>query len=364
MLARSVRGCHANGNAGYRGGIGGGRMARMEETDKTYTAWGVDEGVHEATGLKPMLTSEEQVGLLKAKGVAFERCDEEKAIDALTRQGTFMHLASCRRLFQKHEEGPKKGQYVRLDFDDLLAMDKLDAEIRRCFLMASQDVERLAKTAIISRISEDQAEDGYGIVADFMESQGGRYRGYIERDLRARMTAEVEGDLYSGRIIGHYREAMPVWAFLEVVTFGTLLAFYLFCSERWGEADMREEHYVLKGVKAVRNCCSHGSCIVNGMDATYESDYSLSTLVYDWLGEVGVPNSKTRRSKLKNRRVQQLLETLVMFDRLGGQALCPSTTKALSALSASISDTCERYGDQNGFVSYLRFLGNLLDKAA
>lgn len=339
-------------------------MARMEETDKTYTAWGIGEGVHEATGLKPMLTPEEQVALLKAKGVAFERCDEEKAVDALTRQGTFMHLASCRRLFQKHEEGPKKGQYVRLDFDDLLAMDKLDAEIRRCFLMASQDVERLAKTAIISRISEDQAEDGYGIVADFMESQGGRYRGYIERDLRARMTAEVEGDLYSGRIIGHYREAMPVWAFLEVVTFGTLLAFYLFCSERWGEADMREEHYVLKGVKAVRNCCSHGSCIVNGMDATYESDYSLSTLVYDWLGEVGVPNSKTRRSKLKNRRVQQLLETLVMFDRLGGQTLCPSTTKALSALSDGISDTCERYGDQNGFVSYLRFLGNLLDKAA
>ncbi len=117
-------------------------------------------------------------------------------------------------------------------------------------------------------------------------------------------------------------------------------------------------------MKAVRNCCSHGSCIVNGMNATFESDYSLSTLVYDWLGKVGVPNSKTRRSKLKNRRIQQLLETLVMFDRLDGQALCPSTAKALDALSASVSDACERYGDQNGFVSYLRFLGNLVDKAA
>ena len=332
-------------------------MAGMVNPSETYTAWSIGEGAHEVTGLKPMLNPEEQVALLKAKGVSFERCGEEQAADALARRGTFVHLASCRRLFQKHASGDDRGKYVRLDFADLLALDALDDELRKAFLAVSQDVERLAKTSMVTRASRLDDEDGYGIVADFMRAQQRRYRSYIERDLSSRMSAGIVGDVYTGRIIGHYRDAMPVWAFLEVVTFGTALAFCLFCSERWDDAVMREEHYILKGVKAVRNCCSHGSCIVNGMDGSNECDYALSSLVYDWLAEKGVGNSKT------TRRMQQLLETLVMFDRLGGPALCPRSTALLEGLRASLLGTCESYGVQNGFVSYLRFLANLIDKA-
>lgn len=193
----------------------------MEKTGGTYIAWGLDGGTHEARGLKPMLTPEEQVALLKAKGVAFERCDKAKAIKAPARRGTFLHLTSCQRLFQRFADEPDEGRYVSLDFADLLDMDELDTVLRRTFLLASQDVERLAKTIIITRISED--EDGYGIVADFMESQEPRYRSYIVRDLHLRKSEEEEGDVYSGRIIGHYGEAIPIWAFLEVVTFGTYL---------------------------------------------------------------------------------------------------------------------------------------------
>lgn len=132
---------------------------------------------------------------------------------------------------------------------------------------------------------------------------------------------------------------------------------------RWDDNLMREEHYILKGVKTVRNCCSHGSCILNGMDRSYESDYALSSVIYNWLKEKGVPNSKTRRTKLKNRRVQQLLEVLVMFDRLGGSTLCADTDAMLERLKGRLLDACDGYGDQNGFVSYLRFLANLIDKA-
>lgn len=69
----------------------------MAEPSETCVAWGLDGGVHEARNLKPMLTPEEQVELLKAKGVTFECCDERAAIEALTRKNTFMHLAACRR---------------------------------------------------------------------------------------------------------------------------------------------------------------------------------------------------------------------------------------------------------------------------
>ena len=57
-------------------------MAGMVNPSETYTAWSIGEGAHEVTGLKPMLNPEEQVALLKAKGVSFERCGEEQAADA------------------------------------------------------------------------------------------------------------------------------------------------------------------------------------------------------------------------------------------------------------------------------------------
>ena len=43
--------------------------------------------------------------------------------------------------------------------------------------------------------------------------------------------------------------------------------------------------------------------------------------------------------------------------------ICPRSTALLEGLRASLLGTCESYGVQNGFVSYLRFLANLIDKA-
>ena len=237
----------------------------MRETGKTYTAWGLSEGVHEAQELKPMLTPEEQIELLKAKGVTFERCTQNEAVEALSGRNTFLHIAAFRKMFQRHSDGDNAGKYVSLDFADLLDMDELDAEVRSCFLLASQDVERIVKTRLIERISLTPGEDGYGILADFIQSQVKGYRSSIERNLKGRIGKHGSADEYTGALIAHYSDAMPVWVFLEVVPFGTLLAFYLFCASRWDDRSMRMRHSMLTEVKAVRNCCSHGSCLINGL---------------------------------------------------------------------------------------------------
>ncbi len=331
----------------------------MKKTDEKYTAWGIGEGIHEATGLKPMLTSEEQVTLLKSKGVTFERCSEDEAISALTERDTFLHITSYRKLFQKHQEGEKTGQYVRLDFADLVALDELDAELRSAFQSVAYDIERLAKTKLVERISANPEEDGYGIVADFMESQQKRYRNTIESNLRVRM----QEDAYTGQLIENYADAMPVWVFLEVASFGALLAFYLFCAERWDDEPMRQEHYAMKGVKSVRNCCSHGSCIINGFDDSHEANFRVSSITYEWLDAKEVGSSRSRRSKMHNRRIQHLLETLVMFNRMDCRPSSSHSVEGLTALKNSLGLTCKGYGDQNVFVSYLRFLAKLIDKA-
>lgn len=54
----------------------------MMDDAKKYIAWGMDGGVHDALSLKPITTPEQQIGLLKGKGVTFERCAEERAQDS------------------------------------------------------------------------------------------------------------------------------------------------------------------------------------------------------------------------------------------------------------------------------------------
>ncbi|MEQ2811776.1 MAG: Abi family protein [Adlercreutzia equolifaciens] len=332
----------------------------MEETEKTYTAWGLDEGEHEAQGLKPMLTPEGQVELLKAKGVTFDRCSEEQAIEALSGRDTFLHTAAYRKLFQVHREGGKAGQYVKLDFADLLDLDALDGRLRRTFLAVTGDIERIAKTRLIARLADDPTEDGYGIVSEFMQGQRATYRNSIARGLKARAGSSGGADTYSGNLIEHYRSAMPVWVFLEVVPFGTLLAFLLFCADRWGDKALENRHYELTGVKAVRNCCAHQSCIINGFTDGNRASHAPRYRIMEWLSGREVGSARARKEKMRNEGMQQLVTTLAVFDTIEGQR-SSDTKAALVELSGALKDHCQRYGEQNAFVSFLSFLAKTID---
>lgn len=89
-------------------------------------------------------------------------------------------------------------------------------------------------------------------------------------------------DEYAGSLIDRYRDAVPVWVLLEVVPFGAMLAFYLFCVERWEEGgESRETHYSLKDVKAVRNCASHAGCLCNDFVPERETKHATSGVVLE-----------------------------------------------------------------------------------
>ena len=245
-----LRRCSAFGNAWFLGDDGLRRIGAWKNGKDIHR---LGPGRRRARGarIEAHADAEGQVELLKAKGVTFDRCSEEQAIEALSGRDTFLHTAAYRKLFQVHREGGKAGQYVKLDFADLLDLDALDGRLRRTFLAVTGDIERIAKTRLIARLADDPAEDGYGIVSEFMQGQRATYRNSIARGLKARAGSSGGADTYSGNLIEHYRSAMPVWVFLEVVPFGTLLAFLLFCAEPLGgDKALENRHYELTGVKA------------------------------------------------------------------------------------------------------------------
>ncbi|MCD8316247.1 MAG: Abi family protein [Eggerthellaceae bacterium] len=331
----------------------------MNVTNRTYRAWGIDGGVHVAHGLKPLLTPDELIKLLKSKGITFRQCNEYEASHTLSNRDSFLHIAEYRKLFPKHLSGVNKGKYIDLDFADLLDLDLLDNDLRRTFLSITNDIERIAKIDLLNRI-EMQKEDGYSIVADFIGAQSQTYRKIITNDLKHRRFITGCGDIYSGRLIEHYQDAMPVWVFLEVVPFGTKLAFMLFCADRWGDVELNKFQYELSDVKDIRNCCSHLSCILNGFRADDRSAFPTSFSVQQWLTSKGIKSTKSRRSKLKNRRIQQLLTALAVFDTSVYETSTESREKLLQ-LSEELKDRIQRYSEHNGFVSYISFLEKVID---
>lgn len=117
---------------------------------------------------------------------------------------------------------------------------------------------------------------------------------------------------YAGDLITRYRDDMPVWVLMEVIEFGTLLTFYKFCAERWDDAEMEQEHYVLKSVKALCNAIAHNRCVISGFaPGAPAPDYHTNTL-----NAAGMRRTKSRRAKLTSLRAVQVTATLYVLDAM------------------------------------------------
>ena len=114
-------------------------------------------------------------------------------------------------------------------------------------------------------------------MSDYLESVSPSQRSRIEGTLDARGGGGRAHDECSGDLIAHYAGQYPIWVFLEVVEFGVLVDLWRYCSGRWGERGMRDEHYVLTSVKALRNACAHNLC-ANAHNECYRRLSVMSSL--------------------------------------------------------------------------------------
>jgi abortive infection bacteriophage resistance protein len=311
---------------------------------------------------KPMLTVDKQIEHLKSKGVKFDLCSEDAASSYLEHTNNYLRAAAYRKLYSRRTDGDRPGTYVNLDFEDLVELSSIDRRLREALLAAAIDVEHFAKVRLLQRCGE-HTEDGYSIVVDYLGSISPRQCSRIEGAFDARSGDGRTHDEYSGDLIAHYADTYPVWVFLEVVEFGVLADMWRYCAGRWGEQVMRDEHYVLKSVKALRNACAHNSLIVNGFtSAAANADYQVSRSIAISLIRNGMPKTKSRQAKLKNLRMAQIAATLYSVNEF-----CElDTTRARHARRMadvrSYAVSCGVLSRANdGIVSFFDFVWKMVD---
>lgn len=307
---------------------------------------------------KPMLSVAEQIAHLKAKGVSFDLCSEDEAASYLTDRTYLFKVSAYRELFEKHVGGERDGQYVGLDFGNLRELASLDRDLRYALLPMTLDVEHYARVKLVREATTRDGEDGYSIVSDYMASLN-----HNERRRREGEINMLKPDAYCGDLVAKYHltNDMPLWVFMELVSFGSFISLYLFCANRWKDREMKDEHYLLRQAKAFRNAAAHSSNVINGFDRA-ERTVATNAQVSRALAGAGI-SKRVRQSKMRNSRLQQIVTLLFLHMRIVPNGTSKERARDdLRELSATMRRVMRDMPDNDVVQSSFGFLVYLFEK--
>ena len=253
--------------------------------------------------MKALIKTEQQVEHLKNKGITFSYCSESDAADYLRDNNNFFKLTSYRKNYEKYENPEKAGKYINLDFAYLKDLAIIDMSLRYTLVQLALDIEHFAKLKLLRKI-EEKAEDGYEICNDFFQE--------IAEDQASRLTKEIlinKNSIYCCDLIEKYSENIPVWVFLELISFGRLVNFYKFCAERFEENKMKNEVYMLLSCKEIRNAAAHSQCILNDLKLNtkkHDPDWKMMKEIY----KIPSVSKDVAKNRMSNERVRQIVTLL------------------------------------------------------
>ena len=218
--------------------------------------------------LRPKLSAREQVEHLKKKGVKFELIGEDEAERYLVENNNYFKLRAYRKNFEKYSSGKKADTYINLDFAMLRDLAVIDMRLRYVLLTFALDIEHFEKVKLLNIISES-TDDGYTVVNSYLNNlklqedtatDGRRPYSILMSDIERNRKSD-----YCGGIIEKYSGNYPVWAFLEVIPFGSFINFLKYCSEYFGDKSLKDDHYLLFDVRRFRNAAAHNSCVIHNL---------------------------------------------------------------------------------------------------
>ncbi len=252
---------------------------------------------------KPILSIDNQIIYLKNKGVKFDVMDETSAKEYLCHNNNYFKLTSYRKNYEKHPDGINVDKYIDLDFGYLVDISVIDMLLRYCIVHMALDIEHHTKLKLLRKI-EENSEDGYSVVRDYIDSLDDRQRNIYDGEINRN-----KGNVYCGDIIDKYDGEYPIWAFIEIIPFGRLVAFYGFCADRFSDRRMKDDFYRLLTCKEIRNAAAHSNCILNDLRSKTVK-HRTSDDVTKALMKIKGMNKNFRKNRMSNARIQQIVTLL------------------------------------------------------
>lgn len=273
----------------------------------------------EKNELKPMLHINEMVDYLKLKNIKFERISEKDAENYLKNNNNYYNLTSYKNNFEKYfVNGIFIDKYIDLDFSYLKDLSIIDHRLRLILFKMIIDIEHYLKIKILNTIESIDEEDGYRIVNRYLEQDF--YNVKFPKKVHNSIFKKVGSEYYQ-KIFSKYDldkdkklENIPIWEFLEIITFGELVNFYDFYTNEYKLKDENKDVYILRDIVKLRNAVAYNNCILSELNMK-KNKYPPSYKIIQFLNNCNI-GKDTRSKKLSNSRIRQITYTLYMFNEI------------------------------------------------
>lgn len=303
------------------------------------------------------MTSSEIIDHMEQKGIKFDIMSKEDALEFLLQNNNYFKLTSFRKNFPKYQSGEKKGCYIDLDFAYLKDLSLIDMHLRHLLLKMTLDIEHYIKVNLLTHMETNAEEDGYKSVSSFIESYQKDESNSIISDI-----VKNSGNPYCGELLYKYNinkesksiEHFPIWAFVEVISFGKLKEFYRYYYSKYEIKDKHDIGFLLVTVNQLRNAVAHNNCIINNLYPVHPKCIPYSkpnNIVMRFLSNAGI-NEKTRSNKMKNPRLRQIASTIYVFDTIvTSKAIKKSRYKELEQLVEDRIKYKNQYYQKNEMIT-------------
>ena len=315
--------------------------------------------------LKPMLKVNEMVAYLILKNIKFEKMSEEAAEKYLRDNNNYYNLTSYRHNFLKYPTpaGKFEGMYQDLDFAYLKDLAIIDHRVRLVLFKMIIDIEHYLKIRILNIVEKNSQEDGYRVVNLYLEKDFNDKK-RIHSSIFKKVGSEYYEKIFSKYDIDENKklENIPIWEFLEIVTFGELISFYEFFSKEYNLIVESKNIFILREVGKLRNAVAHNSCVLselNKKDNIFPPDHKIT----QFLRECGI-EKETRKNKLSNSRIRQITYTLYIFNKIvSSEGIKKNVRKDINELFfGRIIYHKEYYNNNELLKSIYSYFKNIIEK--
>ena len=316
------------------------------------------------TILRPMMKISDMVPYLKNKNIKFEDCSEVDAEKYLRENNNYYNVTAYKNNFPKYQCGELTGKYIDLDFAYLKDLSIIDYRTRIVLFKMIIDIEHYLKIRILN-IVEELEEDGYNIVNLYLEHDYNdtKYPRKVHDSIRKKVTNEYYNKIFSKYDIdGDTKiENIPIWEFLEIITFGELINFFEFFTNEY-TLDDNKYIFILREVNKLRNAVAHNSCVLSELDKK-DNLHRADTLVINYLQDCGI-GKENRTNKLRNSRIRQITYTLYLFNEIvSSTRVKQNVNHELSTLFYGRIILNRKYYNNNGLLkSIYEYFDKIIEK--
>lgn len=281
--------------------------------------------------------------------------DEAEARDYLGQHNNYFKLTAYRKNYDKHPAGENKDKYINLEFAYLVDIAVIDMQLRYRIVHMALDLEHHTKLQLLRKMDEYN-EDGYQVVQDYIDSLDEKQRKIFDSEINRN-----KGNIYCGDIIAKYEVTFPIWAFIEIVPFGRLVAFYGFCADRFSDKSMKDTFYRLLTCKEIRNASAHSNCILNNLKAKTAA-HSTNAAVTSELMKIKGMNTNFRKNRMSNARIQQVVTLLYTHkDMVESEGIKRSESEDLKKIMERVDKNYDYYNTNPMIKGTFDFLKLVVD---